>query len=226
MQPQAKRQSDESGNSGGSQAEIAFRTIRDDILEQRLRMGYPVSENDLAERLGKSRTPIREAVQRLAAEGLLERIPRKGTLVVKLPTRSEVRQIYELAEALEGMAAYLAASRHSELDLKPMEAHLKEMEDSSKHHNNDAWVVADENLHMDLRLLCGNDFLIADLERVYGQIHLARLFITHTGLDTDESNREHRRIAEAIQRGDAEEARKLTHAHWRRIRELIVQVIL
>ena len=97
--------------------EIAFR-LRTDILEGRLPLGAPLRHEQLAARFGVSRTPIREALRKLQATGLVELAPNRGA-VVRTPGRAELIEVYELRADLEGLACELACERASgaELDL-------------------------------------------------------------------------------------------------------------
>ena len=101
--------------------ERILETIRDAILRGTLKPGERVSEPDLAERFGISRTPIREAFRQLESEGYLTVIPRKGAVVTALSER-EVEEFYAIKSILEGYAARLAAKNLTEKDIDRLEA--------------------------------------------------------------------------------------------------------
>ena len=96
----------------GSLRDRAYRHLREKMLAGELAPGMRVSEEALAEEIGISRTPMREAFKQLASEGALEAVPRVGT-IVRTPGRREVEELYELREALEGYAVERAAERIS-----------------------------------------------------------------------------------------------------------------
>lgn len=99
--------------------EIAYR-LRTDILEARVPLGAPLRHEQLAARFGVSRTPIREALRKLQATGLVELLPNRGA-VVRTPARSELAEVYELRADLEGLACELACARASDAELSPLE---------------------------------------------------------------------------------------------------------
>jgi len=101
--------------------EKILETIRDAILKGTLKPGERVSEPDLAERFGISRTPIREAFRQLESEGYLQVIPRKGAVVASLSER-DVEEFYAIKIILEGFAARMAAEKLSEKDIERLEA--------------------------------------------------------------------------------------------------------
>ena len=103
--------------------EAAYSHLRDSILQGTLLPGSRISEPNLAEQLGISRTPVREALQRLSQEGLVELTPAKGARV-RVLTAAEVREVYEVRAMLEGEAARLAAERASEGEIQALAAHL------------------------------------------------------------------------------------------------------
>jgi DNA-binding GntR family transcriptional regulator len=107
-----KRRSGAVAPSAGlpSLADRAYRAIRDDILRGQLRPGMPVSRRRVARELDMSVLPVTDALRRLQEDGLLETRARAGTRV-RIPTRSDVRELYELREALETQAARLFAAR-------------------------------------------------------------------------------------------------------------------
>jgi DNA-binding GntR family transcriptional regulator len=100
--------------------EIAFR-LRADILEGRLPLGAPLPHEQLAARFGVSRTPIREALRKLQATGLVDVSPNRGA-VVRTPARAELIEVYELRAELEGFACELACARASEQELDVLDA--------------------------------------------------------------------------------------------------------
>ena len=97
--------------------EAAYGHLRDSILRGSLLPGTRISEPNLAEQLGISRTPVREALQRLSQEGLVELTPAKGARV-RVLSAEEVREVYEARAMLEGEAARLAAERASEGEMR------------------------------------------------------------------------------------------------------------
>jgi DNA-binding GntR family transcriptional regulator len=100
--------------------------LRRAILQGELAPGTPVIEAELAQQLGSSRTPVREALRRLESEGLLEPRGLRGT-VVRAVDRDEVECIFEVREALESLAARRAARRLSDDDLRALEADVAGM---------------------------------------------------------------------------------------------------
>jgi DNA-binding GntR family transcriptional regulator len=100
--------------------EIAFR-LRSDILEGRLAFGAPLRHEQLAARFGVSRTPIREALRKLQATGLVELAPNRGA-VVRTPARTELIEVYELRADLEGLACELACARATDEELHLLDA--------------------------------------------------------------------------------------------------------
>lgn len=99
----------------------AYEIIKGWIVNQDLAPGMKLQEDALADRLGVSRTPFREALSRLAQEGLVTMVPRRGTFVVDL-TQEDIVDLYEAREAIEGMAAHLAARRRTPDHLRQMQA--------------------------------------------------------------------------------------------------------
>ncbi|MGH2627988.1 MAG: GntR family transcriptional regulator, partial [Anaerolineales bacterium] len=101
--------------------------LRHLILSRQLRPGERLVQSDLAEQLGVSRTPIREALHRLASDGLVTIAPHKGATVAKF-LLSDLEEIYSVRIALEGYAAYLAAQHITDEDLAKLDRLLEEME--------------------------------------------------------------------------------------------------
>lgn len=103
---------DEAGFRNTSRSEYVFRALRDAIQEGRLPQGERLREEDVARRLGVSRTPVREALRRLMARGLVQEAPGRGLVVVELNKR-QVIELYAMRKILEGAAARFAAQHAS-----------------------------------------------------------------------------------------------------------------
>jgi DNA-binding GntR family transcriptional regulator len=201
-----------------SAADRAYSAIRTAIANGDLRPGYPLLETELSEKLGMSRTPVREAINRLLAEDMIETIKRKG-IFVKTLSKEELCQMYEVVEGLEGMVTYLVASK-PDAKLDQLENDILAMEQALAENNTDKWIIADEDYHTVLYSLCKNTYLSEHLKRFNEKLRLARLIlIAGSSADKRRSTREHRATYEAIKAGDAELARNLTQNHWKGVRE-------
>lgn len=206
------------------EADRAYEALRLMIVRHELRDGYPILDKEIAESLNMSRTPVREAIQRLKAEGLLETAPRKGVFVKQLSPH-EIRESFEYGEAVEGMAAYLAAERADEAMVAELEQFAAEMDQALSDQNIMEWIASDERFHAKLWQACGNRIIEAELQRLYVQIHRVRVFITAGYINKSESNAEHQAMIDAIRAGKAEESRSIHQQHWHRIRMEVLRVM-
>ncbi|WHY66529.1 GntR family transcriptional regulator [Neobacillus sp. SuZ13] len=198
-------------------AEMAYTAIRKSIINGELRPGYPVLESEFSERLGISRTPIREAINRLKAEDLIERLPRKG-IFVKALSMEDLYKKYEVAEGLEGMVAYLVALDPAG-NLAKLQNSIIGMENALCLEDTEQWIEADERYHAALLNLCKNEHLVDHLRRLNEKLHLARLLlIARSAPDKNQSTMEHKAAFEAIKARDATLARTITQNHWKRVR--------
>lgn len=198
--------------------------IRDNIFPP----GYHSAENDVAAQLGMSRTPVHEAMIRLQEEGLVEVLPRRGILVRAI-SAGDIREIYQLTIALEGMAAEILASRSPSPDLKRillrLEAETKSMESALKKNNLDKWARADDRFHEILTGKCGNGRLSRMASTVRDQTHRTRLLTLRLRPIPVKSAPEHRAIIEAIRKGNPSAAAKSAGAHRRRASEEMLPLL-
>ena len=109
--------------------ELVFETLREAIASGRLKPGQRLMELQLAEDLGVSRTPVREAIRQLELEGLVVMVPRKGAYVAELSLR-DMAEVFEMRAALDGLAAALAAERITEEEIDFLERCLLEISDA------------------------------------------------------------------------------------------------
>lgn len=114
-----------------NQTQIAYDYILNKITENKIPQGYPVIEEDFAQQLNMSRTPVREAIKLLSVEGFIDIFPRKGAFV-KVLSAQDISDCYEMIEAIEGMIAYLAAKNPSEEIIDQLNQYLDEMEKERK----------------------------------------------------------------------------------------------
>ena len=205
-----------------SRVDAAYGAIRRHILDNVYPPGHQVLESALAEELQISRTPVREALIRLAQEGLVEVIPRHGMRVLPL-SPSDMRDIYVVLTALESAAAEaLARRRPSDAELRPLVEATRDMTRALKADDLDAWAAADERFHHGLVELAGNRTLIDAVARVGDRVHRARMFTLRLRPKPVNSTREHLAMLERIRAGDDEGAVKVNRAHRDRAsRELI-----
>lgn len=195
-----------------SQRRKAYESIRNMIIEQEIKPGYPIWETELAEQLQMSRTPVREALQRLRADGLVYHIKNKG-LFVKDLTREEIEQNYQLTEALESMIAYLLAQKQDPECIAALEESMVAMEKSLDHDENDSWAENDTRFHDAMLTYCDNKCICEIQERTNILIKNVRIRYTRLSLDKRKSTSDHRRLLEAIKAGDADKARSVWQEH-------------
>lgn len=191
----------------GSLRDRAYRSIRTAILEGQLPPGAAISEAERAETLGVSRTPIREALQLLAQEGLVEIFPKRGTLVARLSAR-DVRESFELREAIETAAARLAARRRTQPELDLMRDAL----DAAAATDADAAYVSGADFHRAVVAAAHNHYLLQAFDSTAGRIDLASRVAARVATDypLDVS---HEAILTAIAGSDVAAAERAMREH-------------
>ena len=190
--------------------EAAYERLKRRILEGVLRPGARLSEPALAQALGVSRTPVREALQRLSQEGLVELRPGRGARVRVLSPR-EVEEVYEVRALIEGEAAARAAGRCDEAGLHRLEAALDALETADPD-DYAAQIAADERFHALLVAASGNRVLEQVFHDLDAALALTRQFSRDLN-QTPETRAQHRAIVAAIRAGDAAAARAAAEAH-------------
>jgi DNA-binding GntR family transcriptional regulator len=192
--------------------ERVFQHLRDEILSARLEPGTELHEVALASSLGVSRGPLREALGRLAAEGLVTITPRRGAVVTKL-TREEFIEAYQVREALESLAMRLAVPRLTDADRGRLHDLADRMELHAEEGDARAFFEVNRRFHQLFVAASGNQ----RLKRMHDQLidQMGRLMTKSQELrgGLEQSVAEHRAILEAVDVGDAERAARLLEEH-------------
>lgn len=218
------------GNSQSNpQSARAYSEILRMILGHELRPGQALAVPDLAEKMSMSVTPVRDAIRKLEAEGLLQVVPRRGTFVRSFEL-SDLIVGYEAAEAAEGMAAYLVAERVrdgslalSELDvLERLVTRMRGLLGESDIHS---WSEADSLFHGTIVNLGGNKILQMNWWNIKTQMDCVLWFITPLYVDRNNSTNEHSRIVAALKAGDHDLARSLSQKHKNRVRNTLCKLV-
>ena len=207
------------------QADRAYQEIKRRILDNEIPAGAQTLEQELAEMLGMSRTPVREAMIRLAEDGMVEVRPRHGMRVLPV-SADDMREIYEILTALESIAAELVARRGlSKAEMARIEEAVADMEAALARDDRTAWATADERFHMLLVELSGNRRLSALVNTYYEQSHRARMITLWLRPVPTQSNIDHAGVVDAIRRQDAEAARQIHRQHRVRSGQLLVDIL-
>ena len=206
----------------------AYETLLDRISRGELRPSVPLDIPRIARELEMSTTPVRDAVKRLEADGLVEVIPRSGTFVKHLSLQDLVRG-YEYVEALEGMAGLLIGERVRKGELDPknidtMSSLVDRMENCLHNDQLHQWSELDATFHQCLGDFCGNELIASSLQSVKKQMKSVLYFISPMYVDRHNSVREHRAIIAALRAGDGEKARHLCQAHRSLVRHILMRV--
>ena len=194
------------------------------IIQGKLREGYPLLEVEIAGQLNMSRTPVHEALVRLRANGLVDKVGKKG-LYVKVLTKAEVQQTYEFIEGAESMISYLLAGSIASKGLDALERLVGRMETAYRQKDMDAWVEADEKFHDVMLEYCPNPYIVNEMKKANVLVRRVRDGIVKYALDKEPSMQDHKAVYEAIRDGDQERARALTQAHIKRIREQLMKML-
>ena len=207
-----------------SLVEQAYQSIKERILRNEYGPRFQALEQEIANDLGMSRTPVREALIRLENEGLIECIPRRGMRVMPL-SPEDMREIYQLLTCLETMAVDLLARTHPKLEeVAPLHAALDGMDRALEADDLSAWATADEQFHKSLLELCGNRRLNDMANTVLDQVHRARWVTLKLRPKPWDSNTEHRKVVEAVLEGDWSTARKVHYDHRLKATNLLLEI--
>lgn len=190
----------------------AYQRLRDLIVTLRLQPGALVNEAALMDELGVGRTPLREALQRLAGEGLVVLRPRRGAFVAGL-SLLDLQQIFELRRVLEGYAASLAAERATPTDLAALQAALDQLPAAAASGEPQALIEVDRAFHRALARAAHNRFLENTLSRLYNlNLRLWYLALDQIGPVHDAVG-EHQRVLAALRQRDSAGAEVALREH-------------
>lgn len=203
----------------------AYSMLKDEILSNRMPPGFQAPEPEIAARLGMSRTPVREALIRLQAEGLVELIPRRGARV--LPIRAaDMREIYDIFTSLEpDAAAAVARTRPTAAQLQPLTDATSAMEQALDANDLDAWARADDQFHRYLLHLQGNRRLGDILETLFDQAHRARMITLRLRDIPVQSTQDHRDILDGLRTGDPDRTYAMFRAHRARAAAELMNIL-
>lgn len=194
-----------------SLADQAFHAIRELIVSLELAPGAVVNERELTEQLAIGRTPVREALRRLAQEKLVEVYPRRGIFVTTVDVR-DLARLCEVRSVLEPEAARLAADRATQLDLDALSELLNEL-GSSKVRDDKTLIDLDRRIHRTVYRCTHNHFLEATLEEYYAlALRIWMLALEETG-ELRAAVLEHRPLLEAVAFGKGDVAAEIMRDH-------------
>lgn len=204
--------------------DVVFNTLREAILKGELEPGERLMEIALAQKLGVSRTPIREAIRKLELEGLVVMAPRKGAEVAEI-TLKDLRDVLEVRKNLEELAVELACKKATEADIEEMKAAHEEFIKTLSQKDLTVIAEADVKFHDVIYKITGNKRLIQILNNLREQMYRYRLEYIK-----DEKKRmivtdEHLQIIEAIEGKNVDSAKNYIQVHIINQEKTIVEKI-
>lgn len=222
----AKKAARASGRSEKlSQTQHAYAELKRRILDNEMPPDSQHLEQELAEELRMSRTPVREALIRLAEERLVEVRPRHGARVLPISI-DDMREVYELLTELEAVAARRVAERGpTPKELADLEAAVAAMDQALLRDDLYAWAKNDDRFHRRLVEICGNSRLKAVVGTFSDQVHRARMQTLMNRPRPVDSNRDHAAVVAAIRQGDPAAAYAIHRRHREQAGAMLLKVL-
>jgi len=201
--------------------EVVCEALREAIRNGVLQPGERLMEIQLAEELGVSRTPVREAVRKLELEGYVIMMPRRGTYVADLSIR-DINEVFEIRTSLESLASGLAAERITEEELERLQRLLVSIGTNIASGDMEKIVATDTEFHELLYQASRNQRLIGIISNLREQLTRFRTTSMSFPGRLAATLEEHREIVEAIAQGDVKAARKTAERHMERSEQTLL----
>ena len=202
--------------------EIVYEQLKMQILRGKIVPGTRMMEVELAEEMGVSRTPVREAIRKLEKEGLVTIEPRRGAYASDISVKDMVDTL-EVREDLEGLAASLAAERMNADQIQELMRLTKGYSEAIKNSDMEKIISYDEQFHRHIVACSGNKTLMQISETVQ-ELALRFRYLYYDDFSRYENMPvEHKRIIDAITSGNAEEARSVADEHVKKLKEFVIR---
>jgi DNA-binding GntR family transcriptional regulator len=202
--------------------EVVFEYLRNAILNGTLKPGERLMEISLADQLGVSRTPVREAIRKLEKEKFVEMIPRKGAYVANLTAR-DILEVLEIRIVLEGFASKLAAERMGDDDVAELESILAEFNKALEVLDRPEMIRRDNEFHNKIYSAAKNNKLVEIVKELHDQYQRFRLIFFNEYDDYNDLQVWHQNIVDAIRNRDGNRAKECAEYHVRSIRESVIK---
>lgn len=207
------------GESYEPMAAVVGRSVREAILDGRLKPGERIRQENVAQRLGTSRIPVREALRQLETEGLVTLVPHSGARVAVLDF-DRFLELYRLREAVEPMVMAESASRLTDAQIE----HLRELATTVEATSDDPlrWLEADRRLHLESYAAAPMPRVLSMIEGFWNQSQqYRRAYLYAVRSNMEIVHYEHRLILEALERRSPDDAADLQRLHIRRTRSTL-----
>jgi GntR family transcriptional regulator, rspAB operon transcriptional repressor len=204
------------GVSAGPASRQVYRALRDAIIATTLAPGQRISENELAERLSVSRTPVREALIRLRDDRFVQIVPQLGTFVTRI-SLTALADAQFIRESLECAAVRLAAERADADDIAALRGLVLRQAEVSEHGDHERFALLDDEFHAALCELAGHSVAWEVAQRVKGHLNRVRRLSLPQPRYLEEMVSEHGQVLEALEQGDPDAAEAMLRHHLRMV---------
>ncbi len=199
-----------------------FENLKQAIVRGDFSPGNRLIESHIAEAMGISRTPVREAIHKLEREGLIKKLPQGGFYVLNL-TREEIEETFGIRGVLESYAARLAAIKHEKEELAPLEEKIEEFQYFLNHGQMEALLRINTEFHSLLYAMSRSPKLIKMINDLQDQIYRFRRIILKMETMAKTSNEDHRQMLRAMKKRDADRVETLVRHHILRGQKIVLK---
>ena len=204
--------------------EATFQTLKSLLVEGKIAPGSKLNERELAESLHVSRTPIREAIRRLDADGLVELIANRGAIAVQLSLEDVIHTFNVIAD-LEGFSGELAANNISDAILSELEALQYEMMASYARRDLSTYYKLNLRIHHLINQAANNPVLAQLFSQVNARIEALRFRSNQDGVKWEKAVEEHQEMLDALKARDSARMRRIMIQHVQNKRDVVVQLL-
>jgi DNA-binding GntR family transcriptional regulator len=193
-------------------SEKVYRVLKTEIVKGVIKPGTKLLEAKIAEQMGISRTPIREAMRELAAKGFVKMIPNHG-IVVRANSIKDIQEVLQIRVVLEGLATRLTTTLIRKEETKKLDSYIEQMEKFASGNDPFAYCGIDSKFHDLIVNSCGNIQLIQIIKNISEKVNRYRINSLNVPGRLKYSLKEHQEIVEALKGKDAEQANRLSQKH-------------
>jgi len=204
--------------------EEVYESLKKSILHGKLKGGQRLIEETLADQIGISRTPVREAFHKLERDDLVTRLP-KGGFAVREFTKEDVEEIFGIRSALESYASYLASLHITLEKISQLEKKVKELEDALEKRDDEKFIQLNTEFHDLIYKSCKSKKLIEMINNFRDYFYRYRSALIHTEKGMNYSIEDHRRMLEAMKKKNPRLVERLVRNHLARGKELVIREI-